>query len=504
MAKTVRIGIDFGTTYSFAGFEHGDFVMPLIPSKETYGIPSVFFYDGKNKLVGRMAESRAIKNPKYAVRSIKRNLSKETFTVADKTFSNKKIVTEIISYIVSCAENQLTNVYLEEYDEIEAVITVPVDFSEPMKQLIREAAAAVKLSNGMKLHITGVIPEPVAAAIEYFGIKKETDANILVYDLGGGTFDAALVQAHADGAVPYEVIDQEGDRKLGGDDWDGVLADWIAGKYEQEFGRKPAPELRELFLREARKFKEELTELPVINEEIPIRGEYLEIELTREEFERMSRPLLDRTVEKIRKLLSRQSGKKIDHVILTGGSTYMPQVLNCLRNEGLFPENMDIRLVEPEHAIAYGAARYAATRIWDGKDVVQKEKIIDLITTHSYGIIYFYSDRGNKEMLEIMIPKGAKLPVSVSMDSYTRFENQSQSIFRVCESDYAGKEKIIQVSEGHQIMSVTIKRTQKVIPKGSRTTETLSISEEGLLTITSRDHTSGIQVNNSVSINRII
>lgn len=183
MGKTIKIGIDFGTSYSFAGFQHGDFVMPLIPAKERYGIPSVFYYDGSTKLVGRMAEKRARNKPDCVVYSIKRNLGQKEFCVGGTTFSSKELVKEIIDYVVQCAEEQLKTVYMEEYDSIEAVITVPVEFLEPELKLIRDAASEVVLNNGTNLQVTGVLPEPVAAAIEYFGIKKVENTNILVYDL---------------------------------------------------------------------------------------------------------------------------------------------------------------------------------------------------------------------------------------------------------------------------------------------------------------------------------
>ena len=501
--KIKKIGIDLGTTYSFAGFLHGDRVMPLIPSRETYGIPSVFYYDGINRIVGRMAERRALNNPQNAVWSVKRNLSRKDFLVGGRRFTPKEIIREIIAYIVSCAEQQLTNVYLEEYDEIEAVITVPVDFTEPMKNLIREAGEQTRTANGKPLRITGILEEPVAAAMEYFGVRKEQAAEIVVFDLGGGTFDAAIVRAHAQGTIPYEVIDQEGDRSLGGDDWDRLICDRIIEQYQRKFGEKPARQMESQFLIEARKIKEELTELESVDVDIPVKGSYITFTMSRKEFELMSRPLLDRALQKIRMLLSRQPDTEINHVILTGGSSYMPQIMNGLRQSGIFGQETDFLFIEPEHAIAYGAARYAVTRVCAEDMLIQPEKMVIRRSAHAYGIEYHFEDQG-RDLVRIIIPRGVKLPYSGTVDSYTRVKNQRCSVFDVYEADCAESEEAVKTEEAHQIMQVEMNRKEIIVPIGTRTSETLTLSSDGLLSIKSIDHNSGIEVNNSVSIQRFM
>lgn len=507
---TIRIGIDFGTTYSFIGFKNGDNVMPLIPSKETYGIPSVFYYDGKNKLVGRKAETRAMKHPEYAVKSIKRKMKREkVFRLGEgeeiEQFTSSQIVTEIISYLVECAEEQLTQAFLEEYDEIEAVITVPVDYSEPMKNLIRNAASRVTLRNGSKLHITGVIPEPIAAAIQYFDIRGDEKSQILVYDLGGGTFDLAIVESYGKNRdIPYKVVDQEGDHELGGDDWDLALARWIEEQYEVESGEKATSKLKEEFLLIARNVKQELTELDTVNFDVQVKGEYWELEINRTKFDELTKSLLQRTEQKLRKLIARQEVNKIKYVILTGGSTYMPQIRKSIENSRLFGENTDILLLDPEHAIAYGAARYASTLIWNEGEINREREFIELKATHNYGIAYYQKDKKNKK-IEILISKGDKLPVSVSKESFTMEENQKYSNFEVYEiGDTEGK-KVVELSKGTMIMDVTITRRLKqdeIIPIGTKTLSVLTLTEQGILTINSKDQRSGEQAQNSVSVYR--
>ncbi len=506
--KVIKIGIDFGTNYSFACFVHGDAVCSLVPSNETYGIPSVFFDDGKTKLVGRMAERRAAKRPECAVRSVKRKM-KEKYVLqrGDTKYTPEMVIEEIISYIVRVSEQQLTNVYMEEYDEIEAVIAVPVDFSEPMINMIKEAAGRVRLSNGNPLIVTSLIKEPVAASIEYYGVKKEKDAMILAYDLGGGTFDAAIVEACSKGKTPYRVLDQEGDSALGGDNWDQALADHLMERYEAQTGKKPGRTAEVDFLLEARRVKEELTDLNESNASVMVEGRYFETDVTREEFEKLTEKLIQRSVEKVRDLVRRKQGLKIDHVVLTGGSSYMPQVRQALADSKIFGKDTDILMINPEHAIASGAARYAATlkRPDIGSVdtlVVEEEPMIEQISSHGYGIAYIYPGRGNKRLLNVLIPRGSKLPITVSTTSGTHYENQQESLIEVFETDYTGTEDVIALSEGKQIMSVVLRRQDKVIPRGTKSTETLSLGMDGTLTVTSKDHVKGITVDKSISITR--
>lgn len=506
--KIKKIGIDFGTNYSFACFVHGDAVCSLIPSNETYGIPSVFYDDGKQKLVGRMAERRAAKNPQYAVRSVKRKLKEScVLQQGNVKYTPQMVIEEILTYLVQMAEQQLTNVYMEEYDELEATIAVPVDFSEPMIHMIREAAGKVKLSNGSNLIVTALITEPVAASIEYFGVKKERDAKIMVFDLGGGTFDAAIVEAKSKGKTPYKVLDQAGNGNLGGDRWDQALADYLMDRYRKETGKPVKRGAEPSFLLEARRVKEELTELTETVASIMVDGDYVDIPVTREEFERVTAFLMEQAVDKVRELLGRNPGMKIDHVVLTGGSSYMPQVRRSLLESGIFGKETDVLMMKPEHAIASGSARYAATLkrpdVGSADTIdVGEEPLVELISSHGYGVAYVYPKRNNEKMLEIFIPKGSPLPAEASVVSGTLYENQQSSYIAVYETDYMGKDKIVPLSEGREIMSVTLRRKDKKIPKGAKSTETLTLSRDGILSITSVDHDTGIKVENTITIDR--
>ena len=354
-----------------------------------------------------------------------------------------------------------------------------------------------------------LIPEPIAAAIEYFGVKKEKNSNIVVFDLGGGTLDVALVRANASYAgIPYEVIDQQGNRSLGGDDWDAKFAERLKTLYVKETGNTVTKRIEEALTLEARIIKEELTKNDKYINDMEIKGEYIPVEVTRAEFEKDTRPLLLKARETVLQLMNRVKNEKIDHVILTGGSCYMPQIKAELENlckTGTFPGNPDVLMVEPEHAIAYGAARYAATLNFPkpvakpGPDPEPDPyRIITMRATHRY-------TNSEGSYVDFLIKKGQKLPVVAKTKSYTRFENQKESVFAVYESDYMGTEPVYDKSIwGENVMTITLKRTETRIPKGRESEQTLTLTEDGIITCRCVDQVSGKSVENKVVLKRQI
>ena len=221
----------------------------------------------------------------------------------------------------------------------------------------------------------------------------------------------------------------------------------------------------------------------------------------------MTSSLLGRASELVRKLAARIKGHKIDHIILTGGSSNMPQVkaeLERLRKNGTFSGTPDILVVEPEHAIAYGAARYAQTLTWTQIGSKAVKEMITLRATHSYGICY--TDRSNKDYVTFLIKKNDPLPASEVTTSFTRYENQKESFFAVYESDYTGTEKDVYDSKlwGKRIMAITLKRTESNIPVGRKSKETLTLTKEGVLTCKAVDLVSGVEMEDHVTIERTI
>ncbi len=518
--KTLSIGIDFGTTFSFCSYLEGDEIRSLIPVTETYAIPSLFFDDGKQKAFGRIA-ARKLENSRTAgsvVTSVKRRLNEKGIILeaGERRYTVKDVIAEIIRHLVQDAVKVARENYQIDFAEdfrIEAVCTVPVGFSEPQKNLIQEAISSIVMPNGQPITVRTMFPEPVAAAVEYFGARNKKDEDILVFDLGGGTFDAAWVRSNEDPAkIPYEVIDQEGDPALGGDDWDEAVAKWLIEQYQAEYPDDTlTPQNEAYFRREARSIKEELSETDICYWSVELRGNVVEGELTRAQFEEMTKPLMDRAVEKMLALTKRRKNKAPDHIILTGGSSIMPMVLRTIAEQ--FPD-VDVRSINPAHAIANGAARYAdwlqqapETASGGGEasgDAPGKpKKHIKLISSHAYGIRYFYDAIGEFRIC-ILIPRGVQLPCSAETFSYTRRLNQYESVFTVFELDsYADKDELVPESEGREIMSISLNRSQEhEIPVHTETIETLTLSEAELLSMRAVDHINGVTVEDTVSIKR--
>lgn len=510
MKKVVKIGVDFGDSFSFSAFIHGESVMPLIPGKEYYGIPSVFYHGDGREYVGRLAEQYARRAPRNVVYSVKRNLDQPYIEAGGKQFTPSEIVTKIITYVLQCAEERLMSEYPDvEYDEMEVAVSVPVSFEYSKVRLIRKAAEAAVLKSGKKIYITGVIQEPCAAALEYFSKTKQTDADIIVYDLGGGTFDAALVSAVEAGEAPYEVIDQIGISDLGGDDWDAALCDLVAAKYEEETGKKMPDRLKKENMRKIRDAKHELTDYESTSVDIMERGSEYEFEITREEFERATRPLLDRTLAAVSELLKRQQNRNVKYLIMTGGSSYMPQVKNALENSGILPGTVEIKFYNPEHAIAYGAARYAAALEWQedaGEAKVKQPSPIILRAPHSYGLTYYVPALGGKPMIRLFIKKGDKLPVTAKEQSRKKEDAGAVSEYKLFETDvfegdkitaYRGRE-LLELSEGHEIASVLLEREN--VPKGAISTQRVTLDEKMELKIEAYDEARNVRTQQRVKI----
>jgi len=349
MSSNKILGIDLGTTNSaFATMEGGD---PEIITNEEGDrtTPSVVAFTDDERLVGKPAKNQAIQNPDRTVESIKRHMGEENYTVEidDEEYTPEEISAAILQKIKRDAEEYLG-------DEVErAVITVPAYFSDSQRQATKDAGEIAGFE------VERIINEPTAASMAY-GLDDESDQTVLVFDLGGGTFDVSILDL---GGGVYEVVATNGDNDLGGDDWDQAIVDHLAEEFENEHG---------IDLREDRQALQRLTEaaeeakielsnrketeinLPFITatDSGPV---HLEQSLTRATFESLTEDLIERTVEPTEQALDDAGYEKddIDEVILVGGSTRMPQVQEQVEDlAGQEPQ----KNVNPDEAVALGAA----------------------------------------------------------------------------------------------------------------------------------------------------
>jgi molecular chaperone DnaK len=342
-------GIDLGTTYSAIAYvdEHGKPV--IVPNQESERItPSVVLFDGDNIIVGNTAKESAKVEPHRVVSRIKQHMGDPNFVFEyeGQAFSPEDISSFILRKVIGDAEIALG-------DKItDVVITCPAYFGTPE----REATANAGRLSGV--NVRAILNEPTAAAIAY-GLEQDEDQTVLVYDLGGGTFDITMIEIR-DRLI--RVICTGGDHRLGGVLWDESIVMYLAEQFRTQTGEGSDPlddpeVLNDLFL-QAERGKKTLTQ----REKAPFRvthaGNQARVELDREKFEEVTKHLLDRTIELTQEMLADARAKgysRFDKVILVGGATRMPQVRNRLVAEF----NIEPEIYDPDEAVAKGAALYA-------------------------------------------------------------------------------------------------------------------------------------------------
>ena len=359
------VGIDLGTTNSVVSvFEGGE--SNVIPNAEgARTTPSVVAFSKSGEiLVGEVAKRQAITNPDRTIRSIKREMGTDhSVDIDGKKWTPQEISARILAKLKTDAESYIGDKVTE------AVITVPAYFDDAQRQATKEAGQVAGLE------VLRIINEPTAAALAYGLDKDTTDQTILVFDLGGGTFDVSLLEL-GDGV--FEVKATHGDTHLGGDDWDQRVIDWLVKKFKDSNGIDLSKDKMAMQrLKEAgEKAKMELSttqsttiNLPFItaSDQGPL---HLEETLSRSEFERMTEDLLDRCRSPFEQAVKDAgiSVDKIDHIILVGGSTRMPMVREMVVN--LTGGKEPHQGVNPDEVVSVGAAVQAGVLKGDVKDVL--------------------------------------------------------------------------------------------------------------------------------------
>ena len=343
------IGIDLGTTNSCVAVMEGGEPVVIANSEGARTTPSVVgFTKTGDRLVGQVAKRQAITNPDNTVSSIKRQMGTDhKVTLNGKEYTPQQVSAMILQKLKADAEAYLGETVTE------AVITVPAYFNDSQRQATKDAGTIAGLN------VRRIINEPTAAALAY-GVDKEDDQKIMVYDLGGGTFDVSIIEM-GDGVT--EVLATNGDTHLGGDDFDQRIIDWMADAFQTENGidlrkdKMAAQRLKEA----AEKAKMELSSTTQANINLPFitadatGPKHLDYTLTRAEFERITKDLLDRCRKPVEQALrdASMSQGDIDEVILVGGSTRMPAVQELVKNMTGKQPNMS---VNPDEVVAMGAA----------------------------------------------------------------------------------------------------------------------------------------------------
>ena len=362
MARAV--GIDLGTTNSVVAVLEGGEPTVIANAEGSRTTPSVVaFAKNGEVLVGEVAKRQAVTNVDRTIRSVKRQMGTDwTVKIDDKKFNAQQISAFILQKLKRDAESYLGETITD------AVITVPAYFSDAQRQATKEAGTIAGLN------VLRIINEPTSAALAYH-LEKEGEATILVFDLGGGTFDVSLLEV-GDGVV--EVKATSGDNHLGGDDWDQRIVDWLVQDFKNNYGTDLSKDKMALQrLREsAEKAKIELSgsaettiNLPYIthSEQGPL---HLDTKLTRAEFQKMTSDLLDRCKSPFQQVIKDGNTKlsDIQHVVLVGGSTRMPAVVDLVKD--LLGGKEPNKGVNPDEVVAVGAALQAGVLKGEVKDVL--------------------------------------------------------------------------------------------------------------------------------------
>ncbi|GEN95016.1 molecular chaperone DnaK [Pediococcus ethanolidurans] len=363
MASNKIIGIDLGTTNSAVAVLEGDKPKIITNPEGSRTTPSVVSFKNGETQVGEVAKRQAITNPDTIV-SIKRHIGEKDYTVSagGKSYTPQEISAMILEYLKHYAEDYLG-------DTVEkAVITVPAYFDDSQRQATKDAGKIAGLD------VERIINEPTASALAYGLDKQDKDEKVLVYDLGGGTFDVSILEL-GDGV--FQVLSTNGDTHLGGDDFDQKIIDWLVDDFKKENGvdlSKDKMALQRL-KDAAEKAKKDLSGVSEAQISLPFISAgangplHLEKTLTRAQFDQMTSDLVARTKTPVDNALrdANLSASDLDEIILNGGSTRIPAVQEAVKNwTGKEPNHS----INPDEAVALGAAVQGGVLTGDVKDVV--------------------------------------------------------------------------------------------------------------------------------------
>jgi molecular chaperone DnaK len=524
-------GIDLGTTYSGIAYvdEHGKPV--IVQNAENQRItPSVVFFDADNIIVGEVAKENAKLYPNEVVAFIKRSMGDPNFLFEyqTKTYRPEEISSYILRKLVNDAKQHLG----EEITEV--VITCPAYFG------INEREATRLAGEIAGLNVRQIINEPTAAAIAYGTVETDQEKVVLVYDLGGGTFDITMIHIKPDA---IEVICTGGDHNLGGKDWDDRIVQYLVEQFQAQTGSKDdiledADTWQDLQL-SAEKAKKTLSQREKAPIMVTYGGERAKVELTREKFEEITQDLVERTISLTHDMLGeaqKKGYKAFDELLLVGGSTHKPQIIARVEKE--FPA-IKPKVFDPDEAVAKGAALFGwklslndelvkrvSERTGKTEEEVQQQRVeipdeiaqevafdtgftlaavkranvtIRNVVSKSFGVVALNPD--HKELVVNLILKNTTVPADVTERFGTHEANQETVEIRIMENEVSDKN--LEPEQAIEIGTAILDLPPK-LPAQSPIDITFKLNEEGRLEMTAVEVTEGRKVSVTIETSSVI
>jgi len=513
-SKRKIAGVDLGTTYSaIAHFdEYGK--ADIIPNSDNERItPSVILFEDDEVIVGKIAKNQAVSNPENVVQFVKRHMGEPDWVrvIQDREYTPEILSAIILKRIVSDAEDQLG----EQISDV--VITCPAYFNDNERKATGDAGSIAGLN------VLGILNEPTAAAIAFGMNNLDRDVKSLVYDLGGGTFDVTILDINGNNVA---VLATDGERRLGGKDWDDMILNHVAEKFQDEHDvdpREDAEAYQDLVIK-VEEAKKSLSKKPQAKIFAQCAGKSLKLSITREEFEELTLPLLEQTETYMDVVLKKANleWKDLDCIIPVGGSTRMPAVKEMLER---VTQQKSEKGVNPDECVAVGAAYWAAIlMVREAKELQEKvdqgtaseeevvkiqevaaaveeavpEEVVGLlggvvvsnVNSHSLGIVTVARDGSRRNL--VMIKEQTSLPAEVTKVFGTAMDNQVSVEVKILEGESEDPEECVEIG------TCVISDLPPNRPKGTKVSVTYSYTEDGRIHIYARDHETGQEVRTEI------
>jgi len=465
------VGIDLGTTYSVLAYLDGEGRPVTVRSSEgDLTTPSVVLFDGDTVIVGKEAVKAISREAERIADCAKRDVGLRAY---HKSIDGKQLPPEVIqAYVLKKLKDDASHSVGRFRN---AVITVPAYFDEVRRKATQDAGYMADLN------VLDIINEPVAAALAcgidgaYLSPKGESknEQKILVYDLGGGTFDVTLMSIHG---TKFTTLATDGDVRLGGLDWDERLARFVAEQFATANGFDPRqdPNLAGALWRECEDAKRTLSARQEAAIACDFRGQSLVVEVTRRQFAELTADLLERTEFTTREVLraAELDWGSVDRVLLVGGSSRMPMVVEML--ERLSGKHVD-RAASPDEAVAFGAAIHAGLLL--EKQSGRKPRFtIRNVNSHSLGIVGVEGGTGEKQT-RVLIPRNTPLPVKVRRVFRTRDLGQESVLVPIVEGESSRPDACTQIGQ------CVVKDLPPNLPAGSPVEVTFAYAANGRLSV---------------------